>query len=216
MNQLNFIWLWLAANPLLLLALVLLVRARWRPGFDQFTALAGRLVRASDWISEKLIEVVKWFAFAMVLLTGALVIGRYVFGVGSLKGQEAVIYMHGGLFLFAAAATLVHNGHVRVDVIFSKVSARGKAIIDILGSVFLLVPLCLMILIVSQSYVGLSWQVLEGSPESDGLQWVYLLKTAIPAFALLLLLQGSAQALRNSLYLVGHPLPDVQPDQELI
>jgi len=198
------------------MAFWLLLRAKWQSNNRQLVSLAGRLVAIIDRLNETLIEVVKWFALAMVLLTAALVVGRYVFGVGSLKWQEAVIYMHGFLFLFAAGATLLHNGHVRVDVFFSRLDSRQKSIIDILGSFFFLIPLCLTILIVSQSFIATSWQVLEGSPEADGLQLVYLLKTAIPAFAILMLLQGSAQILRGTLQLIGQPLPVAKAVTELI
>ncbi len=211
MNGLNFYWILLAGNPFLVLALVLLVRADTR-----LCVLAARLVRGSDWISEKLIEGVKWFALLMVLLTAALVIGRYVFGIGSLKGQELVIYLHALLFLFAGGATLLHEGHVRVDVLYSKCTKRGKAWVDVLGGFVFLVPVCLCILIFSQSYIALSWQVHEGSPEADGLAFVYLLKTAISVFAGVMLLQGSAQTLRAALVLTGRPLPGAKPHQEPI
>ena len=216
MNSLNFYWLLLAFNPLVLMAFWLLISVKWQRQNQQSFVWAGKLVAIIDRVSEALIEIVKWFAAAMVLLTAALVIGRFVFGVGSLKGQEAVIYMHGFLFLFAAGATLLHNGHVRVDVFFSRLDSRQKSIIDILGSFFFLIPLCLTILIVSQSFIATSWQVLEGSPEADGLQLVYLLKTAIPAFAILMLLQGSAQILRGTLQLIGQPLPAAKAAIETI
>ncbi|MBL4616156.1 MAG: TRAP transporter small permease subunit [Robiginitomaculum sp.] len=216
MSNLNFYWILLAFNPLVLMAIWLLVSTKWQQLNRQSFIWAGKLVVTVDRFNEILIEIVKWFALAMVLLTAALVVGRYVFGVGSLKGQEAVIYMHGALFLFAAGATLLHNGHVRVDVFFSRLNQKQKSIIDILGSFFFLIPMCLTILIVSQSFIATSWQVLEGSPEADGLQLVYLLKTTIPAFAILMLFQGSAQILRGTLQLIGQPLPAAKAVTELI
>jgi len=177
---------------------------------------AGASIAIMDKISETLIEAVKWLALAMVLVTALLVIGRYVFGVGSIKGQESVIYMHALLFLLAGSATLVHDGHVRVDVLYSRMSKRQKAWIDLLGTFLLLIPVCLTILMFSESYVAMSWRVLEGSSEADGLHLVYGLKTAIPAFAVLMLLQGSAQALRATLTICDHPLPKAEPHMEPI
>lgn len=216
MSGLNFYWILLAFNPLILFAVWLLISIKWLKNDQRLFSLAGKLVSIVDRFNETLIEIVKWFALAMVLLTAALVVGRYVFGVGSLKGQEAVIYMHGTLFLFAAGATLLHNGHVRVDVFYSQLNQRQKSIVDILGSFFFLIPLCLTILIVSQSFIAISWKVFEGSPEAGGLQLVYLLKTTIPAFAILMLIQGSAQILRGTLQLIGQPLPASKPITELI
>ncbi|MBL4597242.1 MAG: TRAP transporter small permease subunit [Robiginitomaculum sp.] len=216
MSGLHFGWLLLALNPILLMAMFLVVRSPFTRKADGYTKIAAVLVRGMDRCSEAIIRTVKWFSLGMVLLTAGLVFGRYVFGVGSLKGQEAVIYLHALLFLLAGGATLLRGGHVRVDVFFSKLSKRHQAIIDFTGTLVFLVPVCLTILVYSQSYVALSWQVFEGSPEADGLPWVYLLKTAIPAFAILMLLQGSAQALRAAMVLSDQPVSEVPPRTEMV
>ncbi|PHR62423.1 MAG: hypothetical protein COA47_04245 [Robiginitomaculum sp.] len=216
MSHLNFYWLWLAANPLFILAVFLVLRAPFTHKADRVTNWAGSLIKGMDQISETTIALVKWFALGMVLITTALVLGRYVFGVGSLKGQEAVIYMHGLLFLLSAAATLLHNGHVRVDVVYSRLSTANKAWVDLLGTGLFLIPVCLVILIFSDGYVARAWQITEGSPEVDGLPWVYLLKSVIPVFAIMVLLQGSAQSLRAALTLAGHPLPAAKAHAEMI
>lgn len=216
MSKLDFIWLFLLINPLLLTALALGLRSFWQQKPAQLTKLAATLVRGVDLLSKTILEWVKWFALLMVLITTALVISRYVFGVGSLKAQESVIYLHAGLFLFAAAGTLLYDGHVRVDVLFSRLNTRDKTIINLLGSLFFLIPMCLLILFFSHGYVAQSWKFLEGSPEADGLHLVFLLKSAIPAFAILMLLQASAQVLRAVLYLVGQPLTPVKPHTEMV
>ncbi|VAW01470.1 TRAP dicarboxylate transporter, DctQ subunit, unknown substrate 6 [hydrothermal vent metagenome] len=212
----QFGWLWLIANPILLAACFVLLRALFVRKPEVRSSWAEQLVGIMDGFSQGLLHLVKWFALAMVLITVALVLGRYVFGVGSLKGQETVIYLHALLFLLASGATLLRNGHVRVDIFYSGLSARNKAVVDFAGTLLFLVPVCLLILVYSQSYVALAWKFHEGSAEADGLPWVYLLKTAIPAFAILMLLQGSAQALRAALQLVGQPMPAIQSDKEML
>jgi TRAP-type mannitol/chloroaromatic compound transport system permease small subunit len=209
-------WFYLLANPFLLVASALLLRAPLSRESDRLTEFGGQLVQIMDQISERIIELVKWFGLAMVLLTTLLVIGRYVFGIGSLKGQEIIIYLHAFLFLLAGSATLVHNGHVRVDVLYSKMNKQRQAMVDLAGSLLFLIPVCLTILIFSEGFVAMSWRVFESSPEADGLKLVYVLKSGIPTFAILMLLQGSAQALRAVLVLIGHPIADAKPHAELI
>ncbi len=118
--------------------------------------------------------------------------------------QESVIYLHSMVFMLGAAYTLKQNAHVRVDIFYEKLSSRRRAWIDLLGSMLLLVPFCLFIMVISWNYVGLSWSLLEGSREAGGLPAVFLLKTLIPVMAALVMLQGIAQAMRSILILRGY------------
>jgi TRAP-type mannitol/chloroaromatic compound transport system permease small subunit len=131
-----------------------------------------------------------------VLLEFALVVARYVFALGSVWLTETVIYTHATLFMLAAAWTLRTDGHVRVDVFYAEVSPRARAIIDLAGSVLLLLPFVLVLLWLSVPYAARSWAILERSQEASGLPLVFVLKTLIPAFAVLMTLQGIAQAIR--------------------
>jgi TRAP-type mannitol/chloroaromatic compound transport system permease small subunit len=142
-----------------------------------------------------------WLCLLLVLVQFAVVVLRYAFGIGSIWLAEAIIYLHAALFMLAAAWTLQQNGHVRVDVFYSKASPRAKAVIDLLGSLLLLLPFMAVILWFAIPYVARSWSILERSREASGLPLVYMLKTLIPAFALLMALQGISQAIRASLNL---------------
>jgi TRAP-type mannitol/chloroaromatic compound transport system permease small subunit len=137
-----------------------------------------------------------WLALAIVLLQFALVVARYVFALGSIWLTETVIYANAALFLLAAAWTLSAGGHVRVDVFYAHASPRARALVDLLGSLLLLLPFMLLLLLLSLPYAARSWAILERSQESSGLPLVFLLKTLIPLFALLMALQGVAQAMR--------------------
>ena len=162
------------------------------PTTSFMTALADRIDRLTTGIG----RTVAWLALAVVLLQFALVVARYLFGLGSIWLTEAVIYGHATLFMLAAAWTLRAGGHVRVDVFYAEASPRTRAIIDLLGALLLLLPFAMVLIWLSLPYAARSWDILERSQESSGLPLVYLLKTLIPAFALLMALQGVAQAIR--------------------
>src|SRR3954468_14673958 len=164
-----------------------------------FTTLAERIDRLNTVIG----RAASWCALAIVLIGFAVVLLRYVLGLGSIWLQESILYAHAALFLLAAAWTLREGGHVRVDVFYADASVRTQAWVDLLGCIFLLLPFSFAILWFSLPYVTRSWAILERSRESSGLPLVFLLKTLIPVFALLLALQGVAQAIRAALILRG-------------
>jgi TRAP-type mannitol/chloroaromatic compound transport system permease small subunit len=138
-----------------------------------------------------------WCALAIVLIGFAVVQMRYVLGLGSIWLQESILYAHAALFLLAAAWTLKEGGHVRVDVFYASASPRVKAWIDLLGAALLLLPFCVAIIYFSLPYVARSWAIFESSRESSGLPLVYLLKSLIPVFAVMLAAQGLSQAIKS-------------------
>lgn len=164
------------------------------------------LERTADWIDRLNMTVgttVAWLALFMVVVQFALVLMRYVFGIGSIMTQESVIYAHGALFMIASAYTLLVGGHVRVDVFYREAPPRKKAWVDLLGVTFLLIPVCLLIWRYALPYVLSSWAVFEGSRETSGIQGVYLLKTCMLVFVVLMILQGLSLAFRSTLVIAG-------------
>ncbi|MDI3470493.1 MAG: TRAP dicarboxylate transporter [Pseudolabrys sp.] len=155
-----------------------------------------RLANAIDRLTAAIGRGAAWLVLVIVVLQFALVVARYVFALGSIRLDETVMYAHAGLFLLAAAWTLQAGGHVRVDVFYAEASPRAKAWIDLTGTVVFLLPFAAAVFWLSLPYVRMSWAVLERSPEASGLPFVYLLKTLIPVFAVLMALQGFAQAVR--------------------
>ncbi len=149
---------------------------------EQFSEWSGRLVA--------------WLSFAMVIVTFLVVLLRYAFDIGSIALQESITFMHAMLFMLGAAYTLRHEGHVRVDIFYRRLGEHGRAWVDLLGVLLLLIPVTLFITWVSWEYVASSWSLLEGSREAGGLPGVFLLKSVIPLMALLLLLQGVAMGMR--------------------
>ena len=139
-----------------------------------------------------------WLALAMVLVQFAVVVLRYVFGIGSIMMQEAIVYMHGVLFMMAAADTLLQDEHVRVDIFYARAVEQRKALINLLGCAFFVLPFCILIAYVSLDYVSMSWSVREGSRETSGIQGVFLLKSVILLFAAQLSLQAISGILTNA------------------
>ena len=175
-----------------------------------------RIAGFIDGLSERTGQVIAWLTLGTVLLTFTVVVLRYGFDTGSIAMQEAVSYLHAAVFMLGAAYTLKHDGHVRVDIVYRRLSSRGRAMVNLLGTLLLLLPVCLSLLASSWEYVAISWSLHEGSQEAGGLDAVFLLKTAIPVMAVLLLLQGIAIAIHSLLQLLGVERVDgEQPDREL-
>ncbi len=171
------------------------------------------LIRVVDTINETMGRAVSWLVLFMVLVQFAVVVARYVFGIGFIWLQESIIYMHAFVFLAAAGYTLLHNGHVRVDIFYGSMNERGKAIVDLIGGLVFLLPMCAAIFWVSVGYVARSWAVLEGSPEGDsGIPAVFLLKAMILVFCIVVALQGVALMARSVLTLIGKAPPAPEPD----
>ena len=173
-----------------------------------------QLYRMSSWIDRvnSLVgSATAWLALALVLVQFVVVVLRFVFGIGFIPLQESVWYLHGILFMLGAGYTLMIEGHVRVDVFYREARTRTKALVDLFGTLFLLLPVMALILYLSASYVLDSWYnfqigkwVLEGSTELSGLPLIFALKTVIWIFAGLLALQGISMAVKAGAYLTGH------------
>jgi TRAP-type mannitol/chloroaromatic compound transport system permease small subunit len=155
-----------------------------------------KFARRIDFFTAAIGRAVAWLALVVVVLQFALVLARYLFGLGSIWLTETVLYANAALFLLASAWTLQAGGHVRVDVFYAQASARTKARIDLIGALLLLIPFALVLLWLSVPYAERSWAILERSQETSGLPLLFVLKTLIPLFAVLMALQGVAQAIR--------------------
>ena len=156
-----------------------------------------------DHLNERVGRFIAWAALFMVLMQFIVVILRYVFDWGSIPMQESIWYSHGILFMVAAGYTLLYDGHVRVDIVYRDARPRIKAWIDLLGTIFFLLPVCVVGWMVSWGYVLNSWKVHEGSTEASGLPTIYLLKTVILIFLLLLGLQGISLAIKSLKVVLG-------------
>jgi TRAP-type mannitol/chloroaromatic compound transport system permease small subunit len=165
------------------------------------------VARGIDALNERVGRAVAWLTLAMVLVTFCVVVLRYVFDVGFVRLQESYVWMHGVVFMLGAGYTLLHQGHVRVDIIYRGASPRYKAWVDLLGVLLMLWPMLVTVWLVAWPYVATSWSRLEASREAGGLPGLFLLKAVILAFCLLLGLQGLSLAIRSLLLLTGRTRP---------
>lgn len=163
--------------------------------------LAASLEALVAWVG----RAAAWATVPMVLVTFAVVLLRYVFSVGWQWLQESTLYLHSLVFLLTAGHTLASDGHVRVDIIYGRFGRRGRAWVDLVGTLVFLLPFCVLIAVKASPFVAASWQARETSPDPGGLPFVYGLKTLLLAYALLLCFQGVATAIRAVLSLLAPP-----------
>ena len=133
---------------------------------------------------------VSWASLALVLLVTFDVALRYLLGVSFVADEELEWHLFSIMFLLGAAHTLKKGGHVRVDVLYQRLPRRGRAAVDLAGSLLFLFPGCFLVIKTSLPFVKASWMMHEGSPDPGGLPARYLLKAAIPVGFGLVALQG--------------------------
>ncbi len=174
------------------------------------TLVSGTLASAGflEQIAVRSGKLIAWLTVLMVFTTFFIVVLRYGFGIGWIAMQESVIYMHALVFLIGIPYTLKYDGHVRVDIFYSKMSERSKTWVNLLGTLFLLLPVTGFIAWISWDYVLASWNMHEESGEAGGLPGIYLLKATILLMTALLFIQGMSQLLLNIARLLSPQLMD--------
>ena len=134
-----------------------------------------------------------YFLPIIVALVIYIVISRYIFGVGRADLQELALYLHALVFLGCAGWALADDEHVRVDILYKDRSEPYKRLVNILGLVFFVLPVVFIISFYSIDFIKLSWLLKESSTEPGGLKTVYLHKTIILLFPLVLFLAAVKQ-----------------------
>jgi TRAP-type mannitol/chloroaromatic compound transport system permease small subunit len=190
-------WGGIALLPLFLLPLITLVV----PGLVE--DFAKRVSAVIDRISGFAFGAAMLSALALVMIQLAVVVLRYTYGMSFTWLNELVIYVFAAMFMLGAAATLRDDGHVRVDILRPRFGANGRNWIELAGIYFFLFPICIRILTTGEQGLARAWALFEGSRESDGLPFLYLFKTLLPAFAVLMLAQGVSEAIKAALRLTG-------------
>ena len=141
----------------------------------------------------------------MVVRFADTIVELYVDGV--LIDEEwphGALYRFQSPFLIGAGYTLLHDGHVRVDIIYQRLSFRAQAWINLLGVIFCLIPGCLMVVITSWKFTHTAWTIMEGSPDPGGIPFRFLIKGCITVGFVLVLLQGFSMGLHSLLQILGH------------
>lgn len=156
----------------------------------------NRVIQFLDTLIDSLGRAVAWLCLLMALAMFASVVLSY-FQINAIAFQESIVWMHGFVFLLGAAYTLQKDEHVRVDIFYQRFSEQQRAGVNLLGILFLLIPVMLFILWMSFSFVANSWRICEASSEAGGLPGRFLFRTLIVMMAGFMLVQGLASALRN-------------------
>ena len=136
----------------------------------------------------------RWLAIVMVGLTLSVVLLRYLFSSSTIFLQELITYAHALFFLLGIPLGILRDDHVRVDLVYSRLSKRKQSIVNLLGHILFLLPLSALMLFWSTPYAISSWQIFEGSNEVGGVPAIFLLKSLLPITALLIALIGLSKS----------------------
>lgn len=159
-------------------------------------ALLIQISSKIDSLNEHVGRSLNYLNLIIVLITFTVVVLRYFFHVGWIWMQDIALYCHAAIFLMASAYTYKNRFHVKIDILYNKLSKQNQKRLDTFGTFALLLPSMGTLFYLSYPYVMNSWKVFEGSQDSGGIQGVYLLKTFILVFCTLLNLQGISEVIK--------------------
>lgn len=162
--------------------------------------IVQRIARAIDRLNETVGRLTIWLVLIMVLISSANALSRYLFNCSSNSMLEIQWYLFSAVFLLCSGYTLKHDGHVRIDIIYSRLSKRGKAVVNILGGLLFLLPTCVILSKMSWDMFLVSYGINENSPDVGGLlRWP--IKLVLPVGFVLLSLQGISQIIKEIIVL---------------
>lgn len=167
-----------------------------------------RYVKFVDKANEKIGVGISWLTTIMIVVVCYDVFTRYVLKKSAVAVQEIEWHLFSIIFLVGAAYTLKHDKHVRVDIIYSRLSCKAKAWINLVGTVLFLVPFTILIIWASRNYVTMSFQIREVSSDPGGLPARYILKGCIPFGSGLLFFQGFSLMFKSILDIFSKKLDD--------
>ena len=159
-----------------------------------------------DAMSERIGRLSYWMILIAVLVSAGNATVRYVFDTSSNAWLEIQWYLFSAVFLFCAGYTLLHNQHVRIDVVTSHLSRRGRAWIDLLGTLFFLLPMAIAIMWMSWPVFVQAYDLHEVSSNAGGLI-VWPARLMVPIGFFLLIVQGISELIKRVAFLLGM-IPD--------
>ena len=162
-----------------------------------------KICQLIDALNERIGRGVAWVTALLVVVIFIDVMMRYAFNTSFVFTQELEWHLFGFIFLIGAGYTLLHDGHVRVDVIYQRLGFKGRAWINLVGVLIFLIPGCLMVISTSWRFTMTSFAMLEGSPDPGGIPFRFIIKGCIPVGFVLLLLQGLSLGIHSFLQLTG-------------
>ena len=169
-----------------------------------------RLARKIDAFQERFGRTVSWLMLAMVVVVFTDVVLRYAFAFSTVFTQEMEWHLFGIVYLLAAGYVMLWDEHIRVDIIYSKLSRRKRAWIDFLFLFIFFFPSCILVLVTTWPFVKASFLVNEGSPDPGGVPARWLLKGVILLGFALLAVQGVSEAIKNFFWAMGWEEPEAR------
>src|SRR5712671_4065599 len=161
------------------------------------------LSAAIDWLNQRLGDVCNFFVLLACIVSAANAMIRYAFGYSSNGWLELQCYMFAILVMFGASYTFKRNEHVRVEILYLMLSERGQLWLDMIGTLFFLIPSCLLLSYLSWPFFMQSYSVGEISSNAGGLiRWP--IKIVVPAGFVLLALQGVSEVIKRIAALKGY------------
>jgi TRAP-type mannitol/chloroaromatic compound transport system permease small subunit len=161
------------------------------------------IMRAINTLNREVGRVFSWLALAIVLVCFSVVVERYFFNNTRLWAQDLYVWLNGFMFTAVAGFALLRDDHVRVDIFYRPGTIRHKAICDAIGVLIFLFPFMFVVVFYGLPYVQRSWRILENSANNGGMPGLYVLKTFIVVFGVLVILQGLAMLIRSVLVLTN-------------
>jgi TRAP-type mannitol/chloroaromatic compound transport system permease small subunit len=158
--------------------------------------------RAIDWLNNKVGQCIYWLILVAVLISAGNAVVRYAFNNSSNAWLEIQWYLFSAVFLFGAGYALLHNQHVRIDVVSSRLSKKAQTWIEILGTVFFLMPMAITIMWLSWPVFVESLNRHEVSSNAGGLV-IWPARLMVPLGFLLLILQGASEMIKRIAFLQG-------------
>ncbi len=161
-----------------------------------------KLSQLIDWLNERVGKGAFWLVLIMTLISSGNATYRFIFNDSSNGMLEIQWYLFAAVFLLCSPYTLQKNEHVRIDVLSSKLSPRGLAVIDIIGTLFFLLPMVIAVMWLSLPLVAESYRIHEYSANAGGLiRWP--VKILLPIGFALLALQGISEMIKRIAFLQG-------------
>ena len=161
------------------------------------------ITRLIDTVNEWVGRGVAWVTLGLVLVVFVDVVMRYLLNKSYVFTQELEWHLFGFIFLIGAGYTLLHDGHVRVDIIYQRLGLKGRGWINLCGVILFLIPGCLMVIATSWKFAANSFLMLEGSPDPGGIPFRFIIKGCIPVGFTLLLFQGFSLGLHSIMQILG-------------
>jgi TRAP-type mannitol/chloroaromatic compound transport system permease small subunit len=166
------------------------------------------LSRWIDALNERIGRLCSWLVLVCVLISAGNAVARYGFSLSSNAFLEIQWYLYSAVYLLAAGYALRHNAHVRIDLVSGRFSRRAQLWIDVFGGLFMLLPLCAILVWFGWSAFLESWRIDEVSGDAGGLlRWP--IKLVVPAGFLLLALQGLSETVKRAAILGGAAADDL-------